>query len=264
VVSVKKGSAAVQGELWGARARDWAEANEPAWRQVFEIAVDKTGIVPGAKFLDIGCGAGGLLVEARARGAVPSGLDASANLVAIARQRLPGARIEVGEMEDLPFADASFDVVVGINSFQFAADIGAALREAGRVQSPRGTFLIVVWGRREDCEFISGTVSAVLALLPPSPAPASPTRPLSDDGVLESTVESAGWTVTASGSFEAPLRFPGDAAAVRAILSASARAIRHAGEPAVETAVRTTLPRFTAPDGSLSWRNRFRWATATR
>ena len=37
------GTAAIQGELWGARARDWAEINEPAWGDVFATAMDKAG-----------------------------------------------------------------------------------------------------------------------------------------------------------------------------------------------------------------------------
>ncbi len=79
------------------------------------------------------------------------GLDASKNLAEIARRRLPGATIEVGEMESLPFADETFDVVTGINSFQFAGDIAAALREARRVCRRSGTVAMLVWGRREDC-----------------------------------------------------------------------------------------------------------------
>ena len=84
-------AAAIQGELWGARANDWAELNEPAWRPVFEAVMERAGVAPGKRLLDIGCGAGGALVVARRRGAEVSGLDASANLVAIARERLPGA-----------------------------------------------------------------------------------------------------------------------------------------------------------------------------
>src|SRR5438132_12106126 len=155
------GSAAIQGELWGLRARDWAELNEPAWRPVFEVALDLAELTPGKHLLDIGCGAGGALVIARRRGAEVTGLDAAANLAAIARERLPGARIEIGEMEDLPFDGESFDIVTGINSFQFAGDIVNALAEARRVLRPNGTLVMLVWGRGDDCELVSGTASAV-------------------------------------------------------------------------------------------------------
>ena len=38
-----------------------------------------------------------------------------------ARRRVPGAPLVEGEIEDLPFPDAGFDVVTGFNSFQYAA-----------------------------------------------------------------------------------------------------------------------------------------------
>lgn len=74
----------------GVWARDWAELNEPAWRPVFEAALDVAELTSGKLLLDIGCGAGGALVIARRRGAEVTGLDASANLAAIARKRLAG------------------------------------------------------------------------------------------------------------------------------------------------------------------------------
>jgi SAM-dependent methyltransferase len=262
--AVAHGSAAIQGKLWGARARDWADLNEPAWRQVFEDAVRLAGAGPGKRLLDIGCGAGGALVVARERGAEVAGLDASANFVAIARERLPGARIEMGEMEALPFADQAFDIVTGINSFQFAGDIVHALVEAGRVLRPGGTLLMLHWGMRQDCEFISGTMPAVFALLPAGRPGAPPPRPLAEPGVIEALMREAGLVPKESGEFPAPLVAPDADTAVRIVLTGAARAIDHAGEEAVATAIRGTLPKFTRPDGSVVWNNRFRWVTATR
>jgi SAM-dependent methyltransferase len=256
------GTAAVQGETWGSRARDWAELNEPAWRTVFETALQKAGAAPGKRLLDIGCGAGGSLVIAAEMGADVAGLDASANLVAIARERLPGAGIEIGEMEELPFADRSFDIVTGINSFQFAGDLLSALKEARRVLKEDGTLLMLVWGRREDCELVSGTASAVFALLPPA-TDARPPLPLAEPGVIEDVMEEAGLAPTGSGEFSASLSAPDVETAVRMVLSASARAIRAVGEAVVASAIRKTLPPFTRPDGSVVWNNRFRWVTAT-
>lgn len=37
------GTAQVQGELWGAKARDWAEVQEPAWRHIYEAAMTQGG-----------------------------------------------------------------------------------------------------------------------------------------------------------------------------------------------------------------------------
>ncbi|MGA8293827.1 MAG: hypothetical protein WB820_15290 [Rhodoplanes sp.] len=62
------------------------------------------------------------------------------------------------------------------------------------------------------------------------------------------------------------LVFPNVTTAVGAVLAASARAISHTGEEAVAVAaaIHNTLPRFTRPDGTVVWNNRFRWVKATR
>jgi SAM-dependent methyltransferase len=258
------GTAEVQGALWGARAEDWAMVQEPAWRPIFAAALRHAGVGRGTRHLDIGCGAGGALIAARALGAEVAGLDASENFVTIARRQLPGAEIEVGEMEELPFEDERFDVVTGINSFQFAADIVKALSEARRVTRPGGTVLVLVWGRREDCELISVTMPAVFGLLPASQPGAPPPRPWAEPGVVEGVMREAGLAPADSGEFPGALAFPDAATATRAVLSASARAIRHAGAEAVEQAVLETLPKVTRPDGSVVWNNRFRWVRAIR
>ena len=143
------GTSQMMGELWGAKAVDWTELGEPVSRPAFEAAFTRTGIGPGTRLLDLGCGAGGAMVLARSLGAEVTGLDASSELVRVARSRLPGVRVEVGDLEELPFQDAGFDVVTGFNSFQFAGDIPRALREAQRVCRPGGAVLMCVWGPRE-------------------------------------------------------------------------------------------------------------------
>jgi len=257
------GTAAIQGAVWGARARDWADLNEPAWRLVFQTALTKAGVGSGTRLLDIGCGAGGALALARQLGAEISGLDASENLIAIARQRLPGARLELGEMEELPFEDSAFDVVTAINSLQFAGDPIRVLSEARRVLRTGGTGFALVWGRREDCELIAGTASAVFALVPPNPEAPAPLS-WSEAGTVEGLMRQAGFRPKNAGDFPGALIMPDADTAVRAVLSASARVIQHAGESAAADAIRRTLPKFTQADGSVVWNNRFRWVSAVR
>ena len=60
-----------------------------------------------------------------------SGLDAAEALLDVARKRTPSGDFRQGEMEELPFADGTFDVVTGFNSFQYAADPVNALRQQG-------------------------------------------------------------------------------------------------------------------------------------
>ncbi len=72
------------------------------------------GDVSGRRILDAGCGSGPLSAAMRARGAVVTGLDASAAMVDLARRRLgEDADLHVADLgAPLPFADAEFDDVV--------------------------------------------------------------------------------------------------------------------------------------------------------
>lgn len=259
------GTAEVQGELWGAKARDWASVQEPQWKPIFETALAHAGVGRGVKLLDIGCGAGGALVLARMLGADVTGLDASENLVAIARSRLPGARIEQGEMEELPFADESFDTITGMNSFQYAGDLVRALSEARRVAKRGGVVFLLKWGRPDDCELMTITLPAVQRLIPPPPGNPPP-GPIMDEGLIERSMREAGLEPIDKGEFAADLVSRDAEAAVRAVMSAgvTVRVARLVGEETVRQAIRDSLPAATRPDGSVVWRNRFQWLKARR
>src|SRR5690349_14038815 len=91
------GTAGAQGTLWGARARDWADHQEPAQRQVYENALRLAGVRAGRSVLDAGCGSGGLSRLAAEAGATITGIDAAQPLVEIASERIPAGRFDVGD-----------------------------------------------------------------------------------------------------------------------------------------------------------------------
>jgi SAM-dependent methyltransferase len=261
------GTAQVQGELWGAKARDWAEVQEPGWRRVYEHVFGRLGIRPGMRVLDVGCGAGGAMEVARSLGAEVCGVDASPNLVEIARARLPDARVDVGEMENLAFDASAFDVVTGFNSYQFAGDVLQALGEARRVCKPGGRVAVLFWGRKEDCDLLNSLLPAVLSLLPPAPPAVGPAKPaLSDRGVAEERMRAAGLAVEFSEEVGCQLTYPDKNMAYRALASAApfVRAERHAGREALEAAVSGLLERFISADGSIVLNNRMRYVVAAR
>ena len=123
-------SALVQQGLWGTDPRGWAEVAEPLNRPLFVSILDATSVGAGTRVLDVGCGSGLTLVLAAERGATVAGLDVSPGLLSVAQERLPDADLRLGDLQVLPYADASYDVVVGVNAFQFADDPVAALGEA--------------------------------------------------------------------------------------------------------------------------------------
>ncbi len=162
-------------------------------RPTYEAALERTGLRPGWRVLDIGCGAGAFLRLVSDRGAQPSGIDAAAALIEFARARLPQADLRTGEMEELPWEDDRFDLVTGFNSFFFANDMVAALREAGRVAKPGAAVVIQVWGAHERCE-LEAMKRIARSFVPPRPPDAPPDPDLSQPGLLRELAVQAGLT----------------------------------------------------------------------
>jgi SAM-dependent methyltransferase len=189
VSSGEAGSASRWGPLWGARPVDWA-LTEDMQQPTYEAALQRTGLEAGWRVLDIGCGAGAFLRLVAAGAAEPHGIDASDALIAFARERLPEADLRVGEMEELPWADDSFDLVTGFNSFFFANDMVAALREAGRVGKPGAPVVIQVWGAHERCD-LEAMKRIARPFLPPRPPDAPPDPDLSQPGLLRELATNA-------------------------------------------------------------------------
>jgi SAM-dependent methyltransferase len=194
-------TAQVQGSLWGAAARDWAELAEPTQIPFFEAALGALEIERGMQLLDAGCGAGLALTIAAGRGAIVAGLDASTGLLEVARERLPDADLRQGDLEELPYGDDSFDAVTAFNSVQYAGDPTAALLEIRRVARPGARVAVTTWGRPEQCE-MRGVLGAIGSLLPPPPAGAGGAFALAAPGALEALVAGAG--LQAERSIEVP------------------------------------------------------------
>jgi ubiquinone/menaquinone biosynthesis C-methylase UbiE len=136
------GSATVQGKLWGAQAQDYVTSSEQVTLPLQGAVLDAARVTSGTRLLDAGCGVGLLGLLASLRGARVTGLDASPALAAIARQRLPDADVREGDLEALPFADASFDSVTAVNSLFYAADMAEAARELARVARSGGKVVV--------------------------------------------------------------------------------------------------------------------------
>ncbi|MGW1076149.1 class I SAM-dependent methyltransferase [Streptomyces sp. NPDC002537] len=112
-----------------------------------------------AAVLDIGCGTGTLLRAARHRfpRAALVGIDPAPSMLRIARAHArPGEAHAGGRAEQLPFADASFDLVLSTLSFHHWADRPRGLAEARRVLRPGGTLLVAD-------HFAAGWLRAVFA-----------------------------------------------------------------------------------------------------
>jgi len=84
----------------------YADRDRPGWHEeVEELCEVVRGLAPG-RVLDVACGTGFLTQHLRGEVA---GLDQSPAMVAVAAERLPGARVVQGDAVPLPFADGEFD-----------------------------------------------------------------------------------------------------------------------------------------------------------
>lgn len=107
------------------------------------------GIRPNGRVLDVGCGTGVVALTAAAIGAQVTGVDLTPELLARAEENAALARADIvwqlGDVEALPFADASFDVVVSQFGHMFAPRPDVALSEMLRVLVPGGTIAFSTW-----------------------------------------------------------------------------------------------------------------------
>lgn len=264
--------AAVQGDLWGERARDWAEVMEgwngwgiPLYRHILE----RVPVGRDTRLLDVGCGAGRFCRMAADRGARVAGIDATAPLVEIARERIRDADLRVGDMERLPWPEDSFDVVTGFNSFFIAADMVAALREAGRVARPGGTVALTVFGRPERCEStpVFATLGRFAPARPPGDDPPAEDEgtALHEEGALEAVAAEAGLTPREAGYVNVAEHYPDLETMVRGYSAAApfVRAARMAGDDAVRDALSEAIRPLRTSSGAYRLEDELRYLIAT-
>jgi SAM-dependent methyltransferase len=253
------GSANIQGALWGAAPQDWATYQESAFLPLWKDALRAAHAQEGIKLLDAGCGAGGACVEANKIGCEITGIDASAALLEIARERLPTAKFQEADIESLPFGDSEFDTIIAVNSVLYADDIAKAVGELARVARPLGRIVITNWGKPEDCE-MRDVLDAVVGILPFKP-PRGPFW-LSTPGKIESLLEDAGLNVVERGETRCDFTYPDLEICWRAQSSAGPlqAAMRVIGEAKVRAAIEEAVKSYADPSGEIVLHNTFIWA----
>jgi len=92
----------------------------------------------GSRLLDVGCGTGHHLARYRRLGFEVVGVDGSADMLAHARAANPDVPLQRADLQNLPFSDASFDVVLSIEVLRYLPEPALALREMARVLRPGG------------------------------------------------------------------------------------------------------------------------------
>jgi SAM-dependent methyltransferase len=132
-------------------------------------AIERLDVQPGARVLDLGFGGGLTFAPLLERGATITGVDRAPDMVEAARSRF-GAEIAAGrialyagEVQALPLADASVDLVLTVNTVYFWPDLAPAFAELHRVLAPGGRIVIGI----RDGSVMERVDKAVFTLRPP-------------------------------------------------------------------------------------------------
>ena len=118
-------------------------------RQLAPLFVEFAGVRDGDVVLDVGCGTGSLssTLARITRAAKIVGVDPSAGFIEAARSQItdPRVTIELGDAQDLPYSDASFDRCLALLIVNFIPDAPKAAREMRRVTKPGGVVATAMW-----------------------------------------------------------------------------------------------------------------------
>ena len=140
-----------------------------------ENFINRLNLKPGMKVLDVACGTGNLALPAARAGADVTGVDIAPNLVEQARENAKREGLKVqfdeGDAEALPYADASFDVVVTMFGAMFAPRPELVAAELKRVCRPGGVIAMANW---TPSGFIGQMFKTAAGYVPPPPGMTSP------------------------------------------------------------------------------------------
>jgi len=99
----------------------------------------------GTRVLDVATGPGWVAAQAAGRGASVVGVDVAEAMIARARSAHPGLEFRQADAHELPFADASFDAVVGNLAIMHLSRPERAMAEFVRVLRPGGRLVLTAW-----------------------------------------------------------------------------------------------------------------------
>jgi SAM-dependent methyltransferase len=163
----------------------WASGDYPSIAKlvtaVGEEVVNAAEAGHGLDVLDVACGPGNAAIRAAERGASVTGIDLVPDFIAEAEREAAQAGVEVdwmvGDAEDLPCPDESFDRVLSAIGIQFAPRHEVVAGELCRVLRPGGLMVLGNWTR----EGVIGVLFKLIGEYAPPPPPFASPPPLWGD-----------------------------------------------------------------------------------
>ena len=249
-----------QGKLWGRAPRDWANLIEPAFIPLYRTALQKLTIDSNTVLLDAGCGSGLFLSMTSLDKTNVYGIDASAGLLQLAKNRNPQGTFLIEDLEDIPYGDEYFDVVTGFNSFQFSGNRLSALNQAKRVTKKGGYIVIAIWDEPRFSD-ASSVFASLSSLLPPPVAGAPGPYALSAEGALENMASQAGLFLHHKEKINCPFLFTSQDELYRAFLCTgpAVKTIEMIGEERTRQVIHRSSEAFRIADEIYFMNNQFKF-----
>jgi len=180
-------------EGWDARAAAYDTFTGRVTTRAIPTLLAMAETAPGKRILDICCGTGRAAGAASALGAHAEGVDVSAAMVEAARATFPRASFEMGDAEDIPRENETYDSVICSFGVMHASSPETMFNEIARVLKPGGRVALSHWvGPPASPLFkiVFGTMQrlADMSVVPPSPPPFA----LSSEEAMREVLERAG------------------------------------------------------------------------
>lgn len=178
--------------VWSAGDYDRISAG---FRHEAEVFVARLALTPGQAVLDAACGSGNLTIPAARTGAAVTGLDLVPSLLertaSWAAAEGLALRLDPGSVEELPYADASFEVVMSMFGLMFAARPDRVMAELARVTRRGGRVALANWTREG---FVGRMLATHVAYVPPPTGAVSPLT-WGDEAVIRERFDARTWNV---------------------------------------------------------------------
>jgi SAM-dependent methyltransferase len=162
--------------VWSAGGRDYDRISRGIADSI-DHCVLRLNPRHGEHILDLSTGTGWTSRLVARSGAIVTGVDIASGLLDVARAKASAERLpidyQVGDAENLPFVDGSFDAVVSTCGVMFASRPEAAAAELARVCRKGGRIALTTW-LSDGNLFKMFQVMKRYAPPPPNPAPPSP------------------------------------------------------------------------------------------
>ncbi|HKJ59088.1 MAG TPA: methyltransferase domain-containing protein [Halobacteriales archaeon] len=159
---------------WTAIASGYDEHVTPANMAIAEAALQRAGLRPDVRLLDVAAGSGALSIPAARTGAEVLATDVSPAMIERLERRasdegLSNLEARVMDGQALELEDDTFDVAASQFGVMLFPDLPRGLAEMVRVTKPGGRVLLVTMGPPEDVEFLGFFLGAVETAVPDFP-----------------------------------------------------------------------------------------------